>query len=101
MTKMTKRFFKGVPNSGTFKNLIRGQNLGSGVSGRTRPHTALAVAHGAPRRMCMGLASGGASAVSQPCISRVSLAVSVGVSIGVSLPQINPVGPPWPECGLG
>ena len=27
---MTKRFFKGVPNSGPFKNLIRGQNPGSG-----------------------------------------------------------------------
>ena len=106
---MTKRFFKGVPNSGPFKNLIWGQNPGSGVSGHTRPQTALAVAHGAPRRMRMGSAYGGAaqpffnraSAVPQPCISRFSLAVSVGVPVGVSLPQINPIGPPGPECGLG
>ena len=76
-----------MPNSGPFKNLIRGQNPGSGVSDRTRSHAhGVSVAHGAPRRMRMGSASGGAA---QPCISRFSLAVSVGVPIGVSLPQIT------------
>ena len=99
MTKMTKRSFQGVPNSGAE----------SGVSGRTRSRTALTVAHGAPGRMRMGSAIGGmaqlflsrVSAVSQSCISRFSLAVSVGVHVDVSLSQITLIGPPRPECGLG
>ena len=99
MTKMTKRFFEGVPNSGAK----------SGVSGRTRSRTALTVAHGAPGRMRMGSAIGGVaqlflnrvSAVPQPCFGRFSPAVFVGVPIGVSLPQIALIGRPWSECGLG
>tara|TARA_B110000914_G_scaffold77753_1_gene68345 strand:- start:482 stop:685 length:204 start_codon:yes stop_codon:yes gene_type:complete len=63
---------------------------------------ALAVAHDAPGRMRMGSAIGGmaqlflnrVSAVSQPCLSRFSLAVFVGVSLGVSLPQIALIGSP-------
>jgi hypothetical protein len=52
--------------------------------------------------MRMGSAIGGmaqlflnrVSAVSQPCLSRFSLAVFVGVSLGVSLPQIALIGSP-------
>ena len=99
MTKMTKRSFQGVPNSGAE----------SGVSGRTRSSTALTVAHAAPGRMRIGSAIGGVaqlflnrvSTVSQPYLSRFSLAVFAGVSIGVSLSQIALIGPPWLECGLG